>query len=185
MDPTPVVVVVQAAADKPTSVWEVLSAVGTVGATFVALSLGLYQWWKDRHRQGDVRSALCNALATDLDTWRAVVDDHCTDFDERKLLSERMYVDWVKGLIRPVMPTHERFYMMLPDLGSKISMVVVHAYAEAMRIGELIEQEVQKRGTRDRDYVAIAGVIRPQLDRVSANLKVAADVLRPPEKPAK
>jgi hypothetical protein len=185
MDPTPMIVVVQAAVDKPTSVWEVLSAVGTVGATFVALSLGLYQWWKDRRRQGDVRAALSKALATDMAAWRAIVDVRRTQFGEKKLESEDLYVEWVQGLVRPVMPTHERFYMMLPDLGRDISMAVVHAYAEAMRIGELIEQEIHKRGTKDRDYVAIAGDIRPHLDLVSDNLKAAADVLRPYEESSK
>lgn len=179
MDFVQVAMVAQVTAAKSPSGWEVASTIGTVGATLVALALGLYQWFKDIRRQHDVRAALARALSTDLDTWREVVEDHRRTFDEKKLASEDDYVVWVDALKRPTMPAHERFYMMLPDLGRVISRKVVHAYAEAMRVGELIEWETHKRGIKDRDHVRIATDIRPHLDALTIDLREAADALRP------
>ena len=69
--------------------------------------------------------------------------------------------------------------MILPDLGQAISRKVVHAYAEAMRVGELIAWETGKRGVADRDYVRIVGEMRPHLDELRNDLQAAADILRP------
>lgn len=179
MDWMPAVIAVQAVADKAPSFWEKSSAIGTVGATVVALLLGLYQWLKDIRRQKDVRAALARALRTDLDTWREVIDNHRKDFDTKVLKSEVQYAGWVDALKHPTMPAHERFYMMLPELGQRLSRKVVHAYAEALRVGELVEWETHKRGVMDRDYIRIAEQIRPHLDVVSSDLQMAADALRP------
>lgn len=145
----------------------------------MALVLGLYQWFKDIRRQRDVCAALAHALRTDLDTWRAVVDQHRATFDKGELKTEAQYVTWVNAMKLPTMPAHERFYMILPDLGQAISRKVVHAYAEAMRVGELIAWETGKRGVTDRDYVRIVGEMRPHLDELRNDLQAAADILRP------
>lgn len=164
---------------QATSGWEIASAIATMGATIVALGLGFYQWFKDKHRQHDVRAALSRALQTDLATWRQIVHESRQKFDSKQLSHERHYVDWVKGLSIPTMPTHERFAQMLPDLGPPLSTLVVHAYAECLRVAEIITREMNRTGRLDRDFVQIASDIRPQLDAMSAHLTIAIEALGP------
>jgi hypothetical protein len=159
--------------------WAIATAIGTVGATMVALGLGFYQWFKDRKRQGDVRRALATALYTDLRTWHEVIDAQRRSFDAKELKSERAYMTWVHTLRSPVLPTFERFYLILPDLGQSISTKVVRAYTEAMRVGELISWEIGKPGVVERDYVNIAIEIRKHLAPVSDRLATAMSVLKP------
>ncbi|WP_329743221.1 hypothetical protein [Dyella sp. A6] len=162
-----------------TSGWEIASAIGTMGATVVALWLGLYQWRKDRSRQRDVRAALSKALQTDLATWRQVVEQCRSDFDQKKLTHEQHFVDWVRGLSKPTMPTHERFARILPDLGRPTSTKVVHAYAECLRVAELVSREAERVRGISRDNVQIAADIRPYLDALSNDLSDAITALDP------
>ena len=159
--------------------WEIAGALGTIGATVVALWLGLYQWFKDRSRQRDVRAALSKALQTDLATWRQVVEQSRAKFDQKILAHEQHYVDWVRGLLKPTMPTHERFARMLPDLGRPTSTKVVHAYAECLRVAEIVSREAERVRDRSRDYVQMAADIRPYLDALSNDLFDAITALDP------
>lgn len=165
---------------QPTaSGWEIAGTIGTIGATLVALWLGLYQWFKDRSRQRDVRVALSKALQTDLATWREAVDQSRSVFDQKKLIYEQDFVEWVHGLSKPTMPTHERFARMLPDLGRPVSTTVVYAYAASLRASEIVNREVERTGSRPRDYVQMAENIRPNLDALVTSLSSAIAALEP------
>ncbi|MGF6492811.1 hypothetical protein ABIE56_000968 [Luteibacter sp. 621] len=159
--------------------WSILSALATAAAAVVALGLGLYQWGKDRKRQADVRTALATALCTDLATWQTVVNQQSQTFKNAELKSEADYKGWVHRLRAPTLPTFERFYLMLPDLGQDISSVVVRAYTEIMRVGELINAEITKPGMTDRAYVDFAGFIQKELVAHSGRIGAAMNVLRP------
>jgi hypothetical protein len=159
--------------------WSILSSLATGAATIVALGLGLYQWSKDRKRQSDVRKALATALFTDLKTWRTVVEQQRQQFDDKALPSEAAYKAWVHRLRAPMLPTFERFYLMLPDLGQRVSTPVVRAYAEVMRLGELINGEIGRPDMTDRTYVQLAADIHPHLRSNAERIGVAMAALLP------
>ncbi|MET0331308.1 MAG: hypothetical protein ABW154_07750 [Dyella sp.] len=181
MDIAPVDAVAQAVVQSNCG-WEAASALGTIGATAVALFFGFFQWFKDRARQRDVRAALARALVADLDAWRDVVATHMSDFDNednKPLQSEPWLKAWVHELQDPTMPTHKHFHMMFPDLGRTVSTTVVHAYAEAMRVGDWIGSKTRSPAITDRSYSEIAKNLRHQLDQLHADLESAAAKLRP------
>jgi hypothetical protein len=159
--------------------WSILSSLATGAATIVALGLGLYQWSKDRKHQSDVRNALATALFTDLKTWQTVLEQQRRQFDEKALPSEAAYKAWVHRLRAPMLPTFERFYLMLPDLGQRVSTPVVRAYAEAMRLGELINSETGRPDMTDRAYVQLAADIHPHLQPNVDRIGVAMTALLP------
>ena len=168
---------VQGAHDE--SGWSILSSLATGAAAIVALGLGLYQWSKDRKRQSDVRKALATALFTDLKTWQTVLQQQRRVFDDNALKSEADYKVWVHRLRAPMLPTFERFYLMLPDLGQELSTPVVRAYAEVMRVGELINAETTKPGMSDRAYVELARDIHQQLRSNVDRIGTAMSALLP------
>ena len=159
--------------------WSIFSSIATGAATVVALWLGLYQWRKDRKRQAEVRKSLATALRTDLNTWRRVIEQQRAAFENGELRSEMDHKRWVYRLRSPTMPTFERFYLMLPDLGQDLSSVVVRAYTEIMRVGELIDAEVNKLGMADRAYVEFTGHIHALMPRHCERIDSAMVALKP------
>jgi hypothetical protein len=115
----------------------------------------MYQWQKDRARQADVRVALAGALTTDLTLWAQALREHYARHEDRRLTSEKQFKEISHALSHPRMPTFERFYAMLPDLGMGVSAPVVSAYTEVMRQGELIANRCAAPGITDRDHVGI------------------------------
>lgn len=155
--------------------WSILSSLATGAATIVALGLGLYQWSKDRKHQSDVRNALATALFTDLKTWQTVLEQQRRQFDEKALPSEAAYKAWVHRLRAPMLLTFERFYVMLPDLGQRVSTPVVRAYAETMRLNS----ETGRPDMTDRAYVQLAADIHPHLQSNVDRIGVAMTALFP------
>lgn len=95
------------------------------------------------------------------------------------LTHEDHYVNWVTALSNPTMPTFERFARMLPDLGRPLSTKVVHAYAESIRVAEVVTRQTSKTGIRPRDFVDICSKVRPHLDVMSEHLGDAIAALEP------
>lgn len=123
---------------KPaTDVWEIVTALGTVGAVVVALAISLTQAWRDWHKVRRIRHAIAPALIGDLVTVREVLKT--INETASKLLQVRMTnareVATVVNLGRNlVMPSFDKFKGLLPDLGSAAAPKVIETYGKIIRI---------------------------------------------------
>jgi len=159
------------AAHNGADAWTIASAIGTIGAVFVALGLGFVQHARDRAKSRQTQFAVANALFYDLRSARALLHGlqsllNGEIFNGLRLESEAEYAEWCARLERVPMPSFERFSTLLHQLDD-IAAPVIHAYGLAIRVSAICRAQRETRRS-DRDCIefvrAVGGTFQVYID---------------------
>lgn len=121
-------------------VWEIVTAISTMCAVIVALTISLTQIWRDACKARRIRHAISPALIGDLETVMEVlklINETASHLFQVRMTNAHEASNVISLGQSLIVPSFDKFKDILPDLGSVVAPNVIKTYGKIIRISAL------------------------------------------------